>query len=125
MEGMLGMGFAFVEVGSVCLKPQPGNPKPRVFRLFDEKAIINRYGFNSDGVLAVAERLDQFRERQKRVIETAVRAFVHLVHSDHRTSSSHCRLTEQAVCGGRRTVQRREDSRRESWESTLARTRTA
>ncbi|ELR17447.1 dihydroorotate oxidase [Acanthamoeba castellanii str. Neff] len=71
MEGMLGMGFAFVEVGSVCLKPQPGNPKPRVFRLFDEKAIINRYGFNSDGVLAVAERLDQFRERQKRVIETA------------------------------------------------------
>jgi dihydroorotate dehydrogenase len=45
-----------------------------VFRLFEEKAIINRYGFNSDGVLAVAERLDQFRKRQKRVIETAVRA---------------------------------------------------
>jgi dihydroorotate dehydrogenase len=60
-----------------------GNPKPRVFRLFEEKAIINRYGFNSDGVLPVAKRLEQFRERQRQIVETAVRAFPPLVLDKH------------------------------------------
>jgi dihydroorotate dehydrogenase len=50
-----------------------GNPKPRVFRLFEEKAIINRYGFNSDGVLPVTERLKQFRARQKQIVAAGVR----------------------------------------------------
>ena len=54
---LLRLGFAGVEVGSVTLRPQPGNPRPRVFRLPDERAIINRYGFNSQGVEAVAPRL--------------------------------------------------------------------
>ena len=43
-----GMGFGFVEIGSVTPKPQPGNPKPRVFRLREHGAVINRYGFNSE-----------------------------------------------------------------------------
>ena len=62
MHSFLRMGFGFVEIGSVTPKPQPGNPKPRVFRLEEEKAIINRYGFNSDGVDAVEERLKQYRD---------------------------------------------------------------
>jgi dihydroorotate dehydrogenase len=47
-----GMGFGFVEVGTVTPKPQPGNPKPRVFRLREASALINRLGFNNDGLEA-------------------------------------------------------------------------
>ncbi len=53
------MGFGSVEVGSVTPLPQPGNPTPRVFRLEEDHAIINRYGFNSDGADVVASRLAQ------------------------------------------------------------------
>jgi dihydroorotate dehydrogenase len=51
------MGFAFVELGTVTPRPQTGNPKPRLFRLLEDKAIINRLGFNNSGVYALAERL--------------------------------------------------------------------
>ncbi len=51
------LGFGFVEIGSVTPRPQPGNPRPRVFRLHEDDAVINRYGFNSDGIEAVAARL--------------------------------------------------------------------
>ena len=54
---MLAQGFGFVEVGSVTPQPQPGNPKPRLFRLESDQAIINRMGFNNDGMEAVAARL--------------------------------------------------------------------
>ncbi|KAI5076235.1 hypothetical protein GOP47_0008300 [Adiantum capillus-veneris] len=57
VEGLLGIGFGFMEVGSVTPLSQEGNPKPRVFRLPDHGAIINRYGFNSEGIMAVAKRL--------------------------------------------------------------------
>lgn len=56
-DAMLRQGFGFVEVGGVTLLPQPGNPKPRVFRLPDDRAVINRYGLNSEGADAVAARL--------------------------------------------------------------------
>ena len=56
-DAMLALGFGFVEVGSVTPRPQPGNPRPRVFRLEEDRAIINRYGFNSEGLDAVASRL--------------------------------------------------------------------
>lgn len=46
---MLGHGFGFVEVGSITPKPQPGNPQPRLFRLTEDKAVINRMGFNNEG----------------------------------------------------------------------------
>jgi len=59
-----GLGFGFVEVGSVTPQPQPGNPKPRVFRLTKDLGVINRYGFNSDGEAAVAARLDAYRRAQ-------------------------------------------------------------
>ncbi|ERN09388.1 dihydroorotate dehydrogenase (quinone), mitochondrial [Amborella trichopoda] len=57
VEGLLGLGYGFVEVGSVTPVPQEGNPKPRVFRIPQEGALINRYGFNSEGIVAVAKRL--------------------------------------------------------------------
>lgn len=50
-------GFGFVEVGTVTPKPQPGNPKKRIFRLREDEALINRMGFNNDGADAIAERL--------------------------------------------------------------------
>jgi dihydroorotate dehydrogenase len=56
------MGFAFLEVGSVTPQPQPGNPKPRLFRLPSYQAIINRYGFNSKGMQYVHQQL-QYRQR--------------------------------------------------------------
>lgn len=55
--GMLSLGFGMVEVGSVTPLPQPGNPKPRVFRLEEDRAVINRYGFNSRGHEYVRGRL--------------------------------------------------------------------
>ena len=56
------LGFAFVEVGTVTARAQPGNPKPRVFRLPDDRALVNRLGFNNDGARAVAKRLAQRRD---------------------------------------------------------------
>lgn len=57
VEPLAKLGFGFVEVGTVTFAPQPGNPKPRLFRLTDDQALINRLGFNNDGAAAVAERL--------------------------------------------------------------------
>src|SRR5262249_24377048 len=51
------LGFAFVEVGTVTAEPQPGNPKPRLFRLPADRALINRMGFNNHGAAAAATRL--------------------------------------------------------------------
>ncbi|MGH3904516.1 MAG: dihydroorotate dehydrogenase (quinone), partial [Pseudonocardiaceae bacterium] len=50
-------GFAFVEIGTVTAQPQPGNPKPRLFRLTQDRALVNRMGFNNEGSAAVAARL--------------------------------------------------------------------
>ena len=57
----LALGFGFTEIGSVTPRPQLGNPRPRVFRLAEDHAVINRYGFNSEGIEAVAARLDAYR----------------------------------------------------------------
>ncbi|NLU80490.1 quinone-dependent dihydroorotate dehydrogenase [Micromonospora sp. HNM0581] len=51
------LGFGFVEVGTVTARPQPGNPRPRLFRLVDSEAVINRMGFNNAGAQALADRL--------------------------------------------------------------------
>lgn len=57
LKPLMGAGFGFIEVGAATPRPQPGNPKPRLFRLSAERAIINRFGFNNEGVEAIAERL--------------------------------------------------------------------
>ena len=59
--GLSQLGFGFVEVGTVTPRPQPGNPRPRVFRLPEAEAIINRMGFNNHGVDALLERVDAAR----------------------------------------------------------------
>ncbi|CAO1619810.1 unnamed protein product [Sympodiomycopsis kandeliae] len=57
IDGLFDLGFGLVEIGSVTPEPQPGNPKPRYFRIPSESASINRFGFNSDGHAVVLERL--------------------------------------------------------------------
>ncbi|WP_379955952.1 quinone-dependent dihydroorotate dehydrogenase [Dongia sedimenti] len=63
----LGLGFGFVELGSVTPKPQPGNPRPRLFRLTADRAVINRMGFNNQGMVAMAARL-QGRDRARGIV---------------------------------------------------------
>lgn len=55
------LGFGFIEIGTVTAKAQPGNPKPRIFRLPEQQALINRLGFNNDGADAIAQRLSALR----------------------------------------------------------------
>ncbi|MBV9589709.1 MAG: quinone-dependent dihydroorotate dehydrogenase [Hyphomicrobiales bacterium] len=62
IAGCLGLGFGFVEVGGVTPLPQPGNPRPRLFRLPADEAVINRYGFNSAGIGPMLRRLDARRQ---------------------------------------------------------------
>lgn len=61
VEGLEKIGFGLIEIGSITPFPQTGNDKPRVFRLVEDKAIINRYGFNSEGHKAVFDRLKEIR----------------------------------------------------------------
>ncbi len=60
------LGFGFVEIGTVTPKPQDGNPKPRLFRLPADHALINRMGFNNDGADLIAERLKAYRAKNGR-----------------------------------------------------------
>lgn len=64
IDGLGAMGFGFVEVGTVTPKAQPGNPKPRMFRLPQADALINRLGFNNDGLDAFVANVTQARCRQ-------------------------------------------------------------
>ena len=62
-EAMLALGFGYVEIGSVTPKPQAGNDKPRLFRLPADQALINRMGFNNEGVLTAVERLKKRKSK--------------------------------------------------------------
>ncbi|WP_374369911.1 quinone-dependent dihydroorotate dehydrogenase [Dongia sp.] len=66
-RGAFGLGFGFVEIGSVTPRPQAGNPRPRLFRLIHDRAVINRMGFNNDGMARVAERL-RARDRKAGIL---------------------------------------------------------
>jgi dihydroorotate dehydrogenase len=61
VDALGALGFGFIEVGTITPKPQPGNPKPRLFRLAGQQAIINRMGFNNKGVAHLVARLQQRR----------------------------------------------------------------
>lgn len=67
VDALLALGFAFVEVGTVTPRPQPGNPRPRLFRLIEDRALINRMGFNNEGMDRVAVRLAR-RRRDRGVV---------------------------------------------------------
>jgi dihydroorotate dehydrogenase len=74
VTALAALGFAFVEVGTVTAAPQPGNPRPRLFRLATDRAVVNRMGFNNDGSAAVAARLRRLgrRRRQRRRVVVGV-----------------------------------------------------
>lgn len=59
IDGLAGSGLGFVEVGAVTPRPQDGNPRPRLFRLPEDRGVINRFGFNNQGMEAVAARLER------------------------------------------------------------------
>ena len=61
LAALAALGFGFVEIGTVTAKTQPGNPKPRIFRFPEQRALINHLGFNNDGADIVAERLGNLR----------------------------------------------------------------
>ncbi|TCS72963.1 dihydroorotate oxidase A [Sulfuritortus calidifontis] len=63
IDAWAALGFGFIEVGTVTPRPQPGNPKPRLFRLPDAQAIINRMGFNNHGIDALLENVARARYR--------------------------------------------------------------
>lgn len=62
------LGFGHVEIGTITAIPQPGNPKPRLFRLIDDRAVINRMGFNNAGARAIVPRLEKARMNRHRPI---------------------------------------------------------
>lgn len=63
IDALSAMGFGFIEIGTLTPRPQPGNPKPRLFRLKAEQAIINRMGFNNKGIAHACERLSRRRSQ--------------------------------------------------------------
>ena len=63
IDALLALGFGFVEVGTTTPKPQSGNPKPRMFRLPDKRAVINRLGFNNEGVDALVRNVERAQRR--------------------------------------------------------------
>lgn len=60
MKSLFRMGFGFVEVGTVTPLPQPGNPKPRLYRLVEDKGFINRFGFNNEGQSKILKRVKKY-----------------------------------------------------------------
>lgn len=68
IEALSNLGFGFIEVGTVTPLPQPGNDQPRMFRLPQDEAIINRMGFNNKGVDTLAERLRLLKDKDKSIV---------------------------------------------------------
>jgi dihydroorotate dehydrogenase len=66
VTALAALGFAFVEVGTVTAAPQPGNPRPRLYRLPTDRAVVNRMDFNNDGSEAVAARLRRLSRWRRR-----------------------------------------------------------
>ncbi len=73
IKPMLSYGFGFVEVGTITPRPQKGNPKPRVFRLKEDEAVINHLGFNNYGSEKILKNLTAKRNRQYRIKFTNIR----------------------------------------------------
>jgi len=93
IEDMANLGFGFIEIGTVTPKPQPGNDKPRMFRLVADDAIINRMGFNNQGADVAAGRLKHLKNKGQLIIggnigknkvtanEDAVHDYIYCFHS--------------------------------------------
>src|SRR6266480_3426028 len=66
LPALAALGFGFIEIGTVTAKPQPGNPRPRIFRFPEQQALINSLGFNNDGAEMVAQRLSRLQRSGRR-----------------------------------------------------------
>jgi dihydroorotate dehydrogenase len=93
--GLGSLGFGFVETGTVTARAQPGNPKPRMFRLPADRAIINRMGFNNDGAAALAARL---RHRPRSGIIVGVNIGKTKAAADHEAAADYA-ASARAVAG--------------------------
>lgn len=93
MTAMLNLGFGFVEAGTVTPFPQPGNPKPRLFRLQRDQAVINRFGFNNKGLSPFKEKLEDF---QKIKTSQAIRGVVGANIGANKTSED--RTADYVTC---------------------------
>ena len=76
IDALGALGFGFLEIGTVTPKPQPGNPQPRLFRLVEDKAVINRMGFNNDGAAAAGPRVAAARADLETEYRGAVRPVI-------------------------------------------------
>lgn len=97
LDELEALGFGFVEIGTVTPKPQPGNDKPRLFRLKDDKALLNRMGFNNDGVEVVARRLRERRELGVKSEGGSVKGETELQHNAQSASTN---LQSAMIVGG-------------------------
>lgn len=86
VEGLYALGFGHVEVGTVTAVPQDGNPRPRLFRLIPDRALVNRMGFNNDGAAAAAKRLERLRRRRVRAVIGANIGKSRIVDVEHAVS---------------------------------------
>jgi dihydroorotate dehydrogenase len=68
VRGLFALGFGHIEIGTVTAIPQEGNPRPRLFRLVPDRAVVNRMGFNNQGAAAAARRLERLRRRAHRPV---------------------------------------------------------
>lgn len=102
IDNLLGMGFSFVEAGTVTPLPQLGNPKPRLFRLVNDKAIINRYGFNSDGLDAMLMRLTNRYNQRRTSHEAIVPGFMGINLGKNKISESQQSTIQDYVEGVRK-----------------------
>lgn len=95
IPGFQALGFGFIEVGTVTLRPQEGNPRPRLFRLPDSRAIINRMGFNSDGASLVASRLERWRATRKYLCPIGVNLGKNKTTALEEAHHDYCQLVER------------------------------
>ncbi len=84
--GLFALGFGHVEVGTLTAVPQEGNPRPRLFRLIPDRAVVNRMGFNNHGAEAAAARLEKLRRRRRRGVLGVNIGKSRVVDVEHATS---------------------------------------
>ena len=86
------LGFGCIEIGTVTPLPQQGNDKPRLFRLPKDKALINRMGFNNDGVTVVAKRLKEWKEKKEKNNPTPTESSVHVEPTNYKPQTTNHKL---------------------------------
>jgi dihydroorotate dehydrogenase len=92
--GLRQLGFGFVEVGTVTPLPQAGNPEPRLFRVPESQALINRMGFNNDGALMMAARLKQLRQLHRLDFPVGINLGKNKATPLEESSNDYCRCLE-------------------------------